>query len=90
MTSRDRDFFHARGFARASSLEMAITFNPVSLVSSGLIWFIRKCGGKSVFKLTAQNVHVVHSLQWLMRVAFAIHNNNKEYPRNTKTCSTFP
>ena len=82
----------ARRFARASSLEMAITFNPVSIVSSGLIWFIRKCGGKSVFKLTVQNVHVVHSLQWLMQVAFAIHNNI-EYPRITKTCSvpnTFP
>ena len=73
MTARDRNFSHARGFARASSLEMAINFNPVSLVSSGLIWFIRKCGEKSVFNLTVQNVHVVHSL--LTIVAFTIHNN---------------
>ena len=78
-TARDRDFPYAR-------VEMAITFNPVSLVSSGRIWFIRKCGGKSVFNLTVQNVHVVHLLQWLTLVAFAIHNNI-EYPWNTKTCS---
>ena len=75
MTSRDRDFSHARRFARTSSLEMAITFNPVSLVSSGLKWFTRKCGGKTVFNLTVQNVHLVHSLQLMVNaVAFAIHN----------------
>ena len=52
----------------------------------------QKMRGENVFNLTVQNVHVhaslrlVHSLQWSMRVAFAIHNNI-EYPRNTKACS---
>ena len=62
----------ARGFARASSesLEMAITFNPVSIVSSGLIWF-KVRGGKKCFTcsafVTMVNASCAH--------AFSIHNN---------------